>query len=368
MSEVLRLRCSSLPIAFRCGGSVRPGDLAINDTSDLAELGTAAHAGLAGLVDTGRLDWDGVPELAKGHGFNEKELRMLLSDGAKLWEAVKDSFPDARSEVAFEHQGDGYVLTGHVDVLARSGYTARLADWKGGRLDASYKEQLHGYAALALFDDPSLDDAEGGILWVRDGDFEPYALRRNQLPAWEERLISEVVRWDGTYRPGPHCSHCKRRHECPAANALARYDVAAIANVDLEQAALDRMTPQQKVFLVVQARDVEKKAQRAIALIRQDVKDHGDVVGEEQRLTLQEEERRVVDVLKAFPILAEGHGFGDEEMAQILSMSISEAESIVAKRAGKGNGAKAVRELRAQLTAADAVKTETVSKMVVRRL
>jgi hypothetical protein len=101
MTDKLRLRCSALPLAFICPGSVRTGELQINDTSDAAELGTAAHVGLARLVETGSVDWESVPEIAKRYGVDERELRMLLANGAKLWASVKHSFPDALTELAF---------------------------------------------------------------------------------------------------------------------------------------------------------------------------------------------------------------------------------------------------------------------------
>lgn len=365
--EVIELRCSALPMAFKCGGSVRPSVIEINPTNDPAELGTATHTALALLVRTGRVDWDGLPELARGHKFSVRELRSLVAAGARLWWLVRDSFPDAEPEVPLIRRGPGYVLTGHVDVRAHRRRTAMLADWKGGRLDSDYREQLLGYAALALFDDPELDDAAGGILWIRDQDFEPYGLRRNQLEAWEERLIKEVVQWNGTYRPGSHCTHCRRRHECPAANALARHDVAAIRDNDVDALDLAKLTPQERIDLVVLAREVEKKAQRVVKRLRQAVIENGDVIAEEQRLTLQHDEERTVDVVKAFPILAEAWGFGDDEFGQVLRIAISEAESIIAKRAPSRKGAAHVREFRAQLEAAGAVTKSTTTKLIVRR-
>lgn len=363
----IELRCSSLPLALKCGGSVRPCAVEINPTNDPAELGTATHKALAVLVRTGRVDWASLPELARGQGFRLGELRALVAAGARLWWRVQDSFPDAEPEMPLVRRGPGYILTGHVDVRARGRRMSRLADWKGGRLDSDYREQLLGYAALELFDDPELDEAAGGILWIRDQDFEPYGLRRNQLEAWEERLIKEVVQWNGTYRPGSHCTHCRRRHECPAANALARHDVAAIRDNDVDGIDLDKLAPDEWIALVVLAREVEKKAKRVVARMRQAVVDRGDVVGEEQRLTLQHDEERNIDVVKAFPILAEAWGFGDEEWRQVLRIAISEAESIIAKRAPPRKGAAHIRELRAQLEAAGAVTTSTTTKLIVRR-
>lgn len=373
MSELLELRCSALPLAFKCPGSVRKGAVAINDTSDAAELGTAAHEGLAILVNTGRVDWDGVPALAKGHGFNEGELRGLLASGAKLWAQVKESFPHPMTEAELDYEGPGFHLTGHADILGRDEDTAISGDWKGGRLDSDYREQVLGYAALSLLDYyRHLQAARASVLWVREGDVEQYSLKRSDLPAWEERLVREVVEWDGTYRPGPHCAHCRRNHECAAANALVRRDVAAIADLDLvarveDEDALALMSPDQMVDILSKADIVSKYADRVRSAIRAHVIRNGDVVGCGKRLTLQHEERRSLNVIQAMTVL-EDLGFRNRlDLAPVIDISAAKVEKVIAERAGKGNGAGAVREFRAALEAAEAVETVTVTKLVTRR-
>jgi hypothetical protein len=107
--SALELRCSGLPLAFRCGGSVRPDGLGINETNEAATVGSAAHEALAGLVETGRVDWSGVPELASKHNIPAElvpELRMLIAQGAKLWGEVKESFPHASAESEFGYEDD----------------------------------------------------------------------------------------------------------------------------------------------------------------------------------------------------------------------------------------------------------------------
>ena len=102
MTEKLRLRCSSLPLAFRCAGSVRRGPLVIDERNDAGELGTAAHEALANLIDTGRVDWEALTALAQKHNVDATELRTLVALGARLWDSVKESFPMASTEVHFE--------------------------------------------------------------------------------------------------------------------------------------------------------------------------------------------------------------------------------------------------------------------------
>lgn len=100
--QLIHLRCSSLPLAFRCPASVRRGVVPINEANDAADVGTAAHEGLATMVRTGHVDWDAVPDLARKYGVDEAELRALLAQGQRLWDQIKDAFPSCSTEVAFE--------------------------------------------------------------------------------------------------------------------------------------------------------------------------------------------------------------------------------------------------------------------------
>jgi hypothetical protein len=214
---MLILRCSGLPLAFRCAGAVRPGKIRINEISDAADLGTAAHDGARALVETGRVDWDALPELARRHDVEEPELRLLLGLATKLWAEVEQSFPDALTEVELRFETEDLLLTGHADIKAQSANTAHIGDWKFGRKDGNHREQLIGYAALALLEDDSLEAATAGVLWVRDLEYEHYTLRRSELGQWLGRLVETIVRWDETFRPGPHCEHCPRSPRVPGA-------------------------------------------------------------------------------------------------------------------------------------------------------
>lgn len=375
---MLILRCSGLPLAFLCPGSVRRERLAIDESSEDARLGTAAHEGLAKLVASGRIDWDGVPELAKRHEVDEQALRGLLAQGQKLWASVRESFPNASTEQALEYAApDGsFRLTGHADVIGASSDTLHVGDFKTGRLDNDHSEQIKGYAALALHRAAKLGAtdvkrATAGVLWVRDEEYEHYTMPAEQMPAWFERLRSEVVDWDGTYRVGDHCKHCPRNHECPAGIALVRRDVAAIADNDTvarieDENALAAMPADEIVSLLAKADLVVKYAERVRSAIRAHVMKHGEVTGSEKKLVLQQEERRGLETVSAFQIL-EQRGFEDPEWSEVIDISLAKAERIAAQKAGKGNGAAAVRELRVALDEAGAIKVSTITKLVVRR-
>lgn len=364
MTEKLRLRCSQLPLAFKCAGSVRTDGLVIDETHEAGAMGTAAHEAHAHMVTHGLVDWDGVDELARRHGVDASELRSLLGLGQRLWEQVSGSFPNASAEVSMAYAGDDFVLTGTADVIGISADVAHIGDWKDGRVDSDYAQQLLGYAFLALASG-GVDRAEAGILWVRETEYEHHSMTVEQASAWLVRLHSEVVKWDGTFRPGNHCTNCRRAHECPARRAIVRRDVEAIAGMDLDDRAIAALTPAQRIDLVIKARAVAQIAERFIGAIKADVAKNGAVNADGKTLTLLKSERRSVRAWEAFPVLQER--LDDAEMAQVTTISLSKAEELVRKKAPPRKGAQAVRELNMALEEASAIATSESVSLVVRR-
>lgn len=264
-------------------------------------------------------------------------------------------------------------LTGHVDAISVQGDRAHILDHKTGRKDSDYSQQARGYCALVLLSDHKLTSASCTVLWIRDQEVECYTMDRAGLYEWLGQLQQEVVEWTGTYRPGAHCHYCPRSHECPAANALARRDFAIVADRDLPGRIEDGPTlremiqrePDKIVALLERADLAAKVAERVRAAIKEEVIRAGDIVGGGKRLTLQRKERRHLNVLQAFPILQEK--LEDTEMAEVIDISLPKAAELVGKKAGKGNGARAKRELEAELAQAGAIETSTTVSLVVRR-
>lgn len=378
MNEPIQLRCSALPLAFLCPASVRPERLTIDESSGESELGTASHEALAELAETGIPPWGKAVELARRFKVEERDVRALLALGARLWQAVGAAFPRASTEHELEYRdpGGAFVLTGHADILSWIGKLVRIGDWKTGRRDADHAEQLRGYCVLALESAAGdgawpTTEAEAFGLWVRDGEVERYRMTRPDSRAWLGRVRTEIVEWDGRYHAGRHCPHCPRSHECPAGLALVRRDVAAIADdaalaERLGDDALASLGPDGVVALLARADLAAAVAGRVRAAIKAHVQSHGDVVGGGRRLTLQHDDRRELDVLAAFPVLY-AQGFDDDDLAQIITLSLGAAERVVAKKAPRGKGAAASRALVAALETAGAITNNETTKLVTKR-
>jgi hypothetical protein len=367
------IRCSALPMAFRCPGSVRPVPVEINESNDAASVGTAAHEALRSLAETGSLDWDAIQTIADRHNVDADEVRMLCALGSKLWANVAPSFKDALTEVEFEADVDllldvtdqrihSVTLTGHVDLYAVNGTIARAGDWKTGRKDSDYQHQMKGYGALILLEDRTLTEVTITVLWVREGEIENYTMTRESLDPWLAGLAA-VIHWDGIYHPGLHCTHCRRYHDCEARTAMVRANVAALTGLTVD---LANMEPEQIVGLVRQAETVAAVAKHLREAVKEHVLRSGNIVGDGTLITVETEEKRKLVPVAAWPVL-DAAGFGDEDFAASMDLRIGRVEKIIAQKAGKGKGAAAVRKLKADLEEAGAIDTVESQKLVIKR-
>jgi hypothetical protein len=337
----------------------------INSSHPAADSGTAAHAVLRTLPRTGKIDWDGIRAIAAENGADPDETRMLCAMGAKLWNQVAPSFSDALTEVSLEYEiAPGVLLTGHADLIAVSGTSMRVGDWKTGRKDTNHSHQFKGYAAMALLATKDVQEATGTGLWVRDQEIENYTMSRADALAWKDSLVERVIDWDGVYHPGAQCKHCPRSHECEAANALVRRDIAALTDRSLlsrVECEMELMTDAEKVAIFQKADLVADYAARVREAVKKHVERHGDIVADGVRLTLDSQERRELDPLTAWPIL-EQLEFKDEDLARVMKLKISEIEQVIRERAPKGEKTHAVRKLGELLAASGAVtKTKTTN-------
>lgn len=352
----MKLRCSGLPLNMLCPGSAREPALKIDPHNEAGAAGTTVHAMLAKMVE-GR-----NPMVAD----QSTEERILYYAGLKVWEQLRESFPDPVCEQPLEcelvtPEGTEFSLTGHPDVWSDSGHAL---DWKTARVDHDYSAQMLGYCAIMLLLERRLPEATCTIAWLRDGTVEQYRMTRDALPEFLAELY-KVVDWDGTFRPGDHCTYCPRAHECPAREAMVRANVVAFTVAAEEPAELSKWTPERIVSSLALADHVAKVASAFRTAVKNHVTRVGDVETDDHRITLDVSNKRHCDPLKAWELLE--HSLTQEQLADAIAVSLNKAEDHIAKNAGKGKGAGAIREFRAKLDEAGAVQLVPTSSLVVKR-
>ena len=145
------MRASRLPLSLLCPASQLEPAVKIGGDPSAADLGTAAHWMLTGLV-SGKRQFEDMHEAALVHRVPLEELQMLVGIGWRCWRQVAEHFPAPAVEVAMSNEGSGEspVLTGHCDVLSVSDGIVRVADYKTGRINAKHDAQLRAYALLAM--------------------------------------------------------------------------------------------------------------------------------------------------------------------------------------------------------------------------
>lgn len=343
------LRCSSLPMAMRCPGSVHnDGGVLVDDWNDAAEDGTDIHRLLATHPD-GDAPKELVAELSE-------EARILYYTGAKMWrEHISAWMPDSVAEVAFEDDGS-LALTGHIDRLSLrlAEKTAVVLDWKTGRKDSDYKAQGFGYALLVLAKYPELQSVTVHFAWIRTQELESYTVDRERANAWQQELC-DIYEWDGVFHPGDHCTHCRRHATCPALHAMNKQSLALVTGQTVDLAS---MPSPEIATLYRRLLPLAKQIESLQEAIKAEGKARGGIDDGAGRVLHYKENKgpREVDALKAWPALTER--LTDEELAPCLKVRIGDVEAAIATKAGKGKGAAAKRDLEEALKAVGAIKQE----------
>lgn len=369
------LRCSALPLFMKCAQSVR-APLPISEHFDAATMGTAAHDAAARYVRGIPVDMQAVANL---YGVDVAELSILAGAIRKAWQELQPPITDVR--VAEQHLGSFFddraekdlapfttmQLTGTADVLIhhKNPEAVTIIDWKTGRRDSDYREQVIGYCALALDLFPGAELALAKLAWVRNNEVEAYSLTRADFASWKARLLAQGQ--DDTFRPGAHCQYCPRKHSCPAREEMQR---SALATLKSDRTRVLRELPaDEQVSLYRKAREIGFLASQVLDEIKDLVTERGGLEGGGVRLSIVEEERRTLRPMAAWPVLQKY--LSDEGLANSVTVHITKAEDIVARAAteaeGRGAG-KAKREaMVAELEAAGAITRTTMKKLTERR-
>lgn len=356
---MIKLVASAAPRAFACPASVNEESLEVRESSEPADLGSAGHSAMEQVVAGEQPDLD---QLAGRWGVNRDELGRLVWYARTVWETLTPSFVGARTEVPVGLVLDDLVIRARADLLTPEARLVHGLDWKFGRQDGNYYHQLAATAACLILREGSLvHEAVLTIVWVRDQDVETYRFDRAAVEAWLEEVRHKVV-GRKTYTVGPQCGFCPRSRSCPAMAASARRDVQIFGNIlmqDQIKAGLADLAPAEVVALRRRAKALTYVIESLDEAVRRLVQADGPLdAGDGTELRLVDQNGpRVIDTKKAWDVLAKE--FTTDELNQVFRASATRADEIVARNAGRGNGAAAKRALADHLRAADAV-TQTV--------
>lgn len=359
---MLSVRCSSLPLYLRCAQSAL-GEINVNEWYPETALGTAVHEAAKLWLTTG-LEPD-LAAVASVHAVDLDDLTFLFGQLRRAWAQIA---PPPTDKLHIEIPADYVIsealqLTGTADVVIErnAGDVLEVLDWKSGRRDADYREQMMGYCALALRAFPYSSRCLARIVWLREMEVEMYSLARSELVAWEDRLVKQAE--DTLYRPGPHCSWCPRQFACGARRDMQSASLAILGAAG--DRTLETMAPSEQLSLYRRAKDVAQLAKRVLDEMRTIVENTGAVEADGVRLEIVPEKKRNILPAAAWPVLQKH--LTEDGIAASITVHITKAEDEVAANKPRGEGASAKRAFNADLEAAGAVRIHIVKKLTERR-
>lgn len=217
------IRASSMPLAALCAASQLKDEFAVDTGGEAADLGSADHWVITRRIAGKHAD---VLEAAAKFQVDEHELGKLVAWTWNSWNRDKDAaghtmsdyfpWPECEKEFKVEDVRAGLELTGHVDVISliESEALIRIADFKTGRLDTDYVEQLRAYAFLAIKTYPWANSVYAVAIQVRRRSVDGYFWSREQLEEWWEERSKQILA--GSYHSAAkHCQFCRRVTTCP---------------------------------------------------------------------------------------------------------------------------------------------------------
>lgn len=370
-------RASADPLAMACPASTRgPSEETplVELFAEAAGFGTAVHA-VAGEIVKADGQWPDFGERAAKLGYKDAQQDEFISCCAaagRFWREYGAHFPNPCVEDAFRVERDGAVYTGHPDVwsateLPDGSRTIRVLDWKTTRLaDVDYRPQMMRYLWLALSDLDPAASYQYVIAYLRDRTVEiSPTFHGEDLIAYHANFLREVVEpADAPYRPGPHCTFCRRLSDCPAHSALVRktaldLGTIAISGLPAEPAAIVDLYERVAAVAGLCER-FQDYARAAVAAAG------GRLVGADGvDLALVRSVRAEIEPQPAWPILAERLSVA--ELAKCVKIRKGELLGLYATKAPPKMKGKFKVALMADLRAAKAVKeTEIMSLRAVR--
>lgn len=355
------IRCSALPRIMSCPASVEKPDIIINQGSDAARLGTAAHEFYAKIVteNIDTVEPDLIWHLSSKHNVDTDELKGLCWNGLRLWGQIRDKIryydAESRGECVIRNT---FVLGGTPDVAASisdKNTNFVVIDWKTGRKEYDPLPQLKGYSLIEWMaqGSPALESFKLVTVWTRLNIIETVEVTADDLLAFEGELMDIVTAKERKYNPNDsNCVFCPLQHDCPA-----RLRYLQASGEDIRAIVGDsggEVTPFRLAALYPQSRMLKKSLDKYEKMLKQVVADAGGNLG---NLSFKEEQRQ--EVTYDAEIIAEVLG-EVEQKHKISKTDLKQMVDKVAPQRGKG---KMLKELIDILESRGMIETKTIKKL-----
>jgi len=368
--KVKTIRCSALPRIMACGPSAIAPEVKVDTSGPEAAMGRAVHELLATVVKD---ELDAPPEFGdvlQRHGLSDDdadELRMLAWSGVNIWKKLRESFEIVAVEGEFVGSVAGLELTGSADVIGcteEDGERGTVVfDWKSGRIDSGYLDQLKGYLKLGWIKET--EKAKAVVIWLRESRVEIVDVTPASMVKWEEELQVSLGSTD--FNVTEHCGYCPRRLECPARNQIVR---SVISDLSAEE-SIGELVPAQLAQLYPRVSLLEKTIKAYKKALKAAVEEGPLSIGDGRVLTVEPNRRESILFEQGVDALESHLGLSADEMRSALEDSITVNKKAVAElaaeRAQKGMKGKARAAVIEVLRECGAIKVTEFGKLTVKK-
>lgn len=365
-------RPSSSPVWSNCAQSTVKPRIPLDLAGEPAWSGTAFHTLPPKVIRGEAFELDAV---AKINGVSVSELGFLFRNFLKLWKESPDGqtpplvdlFPDPHVEEWVEFIDDEINSSGTPDLWSYIPelMQLRLADWKTGRNDHDAMAQLKVYAA-GLIKKLKAMGLEVETVWfatvrVRDGAYDSTDVTPvEQVTEWWALQVAHLKRMK--YTPGPHCSWCQRAYECEAKALILDHGVKLTSTVDDVMAELPEDLQERGKSLanaVEMARWMKNELERFLELAKAEVVLHQEHF--QDSIFVKEVDKTYIKPAEALPIIRQH--LNEKQVNEIITIGKGKLEGKIKENVPLGKGAKAIREVLAELEAAGALDKKSHLEM-----
>ena len=344
------IRGSSVPSAVHCIHSLDAPTVNIETVNPMCENGTYVHAMLAAHISG-----QSIPDAPN------KDTEILFNCGRKMWRELSQYFPDPMVEQEIDAIFGELRLTGHADVISIIEHDGqievRVLDWKSGRVESDYMDQLLAYALIvaSYFKASKVTVMVG---WLRPMEYDTKTFVGLELETAKERLLRDLSD-PSPYRTGKHCGWCRMRYECLALQqmmATATLTLTGHPDIDLRKIQGERLGN-----LLAQTKLMEGTTAAIKDAARHEVQAAGPLdVGDGRMLTLRPEKRREIDAQMAIRALRGIYGEDVDKYASITAGAIDR----LAMDNADGTKKAAREEINIKLKESGAITMKTIYKLV----
>jgi hypothetical protein len=339
-------------------------EVAIASGNKIADVGTAVHEAIAAhIVGNGNSPED----ICAKFGVDHEDCGWMIRRGIAYYQSLIDAgYKMVSCEGEYRKAAGAIELTGHPDLVMMSpDGVPVIIDWKTGHRDASYRDQLCGYAYL-MSDTYPTEVVKLVSVYLRLDVVDNTEITGAEVESFVDRLCGLVSEWEHkAFNPtSDNCIYCPLSGTCEGRREVIT-QAARSMMATMDQGGIKfEITPATIGVLYEQSKMLKKVIEVFDDQLRQYIDIQGVVDLGGAKMYLEDCERTSCvkfdgDILREY--------LGDDLGKLDLEISLKQAQDIAGDRAGRGQKGKVKAELKERMEKAGLIVKTQFKKLTVKK-